>query len=394
MFLQDTYNFTVGYTNIKVEGYFVERFINLCMSRNIKIWDIDRKYDGVIVLKIKSTDLDRINEIAAVTRSNVTILKSTGVPHIIKLYKKRKIFVLFFIFVIAIIYLASLRIWQIEITGMTTIPYEELENEFLNEDVKLGMKKEDLDFDKIKNNIYMRRKDILWIGFEITGVKMNIKVLERDHLEEDELKGRPCNIIADKDGIIERINVRGGVRQKNVGDIVYKGDLLVSGVVSSEYSEDRYVHSNAEIKIKTWYEEKVAMPYKKTLVAKSGNYEKKYKLKIGNNLINLSNNSTKFEKYDTISDVKKLVIFNRFETPIELFETTFEEYLADEIEYTKEDATEKAKEEALMLLNQSIPVDAEKIDTKYKIFYSNDEVIVRVTTECVENAGIKVGLEG
>ena len=57
MFLRSTYNYAIGYANIQVEGYFVERFINLCMNRNIEVWDINKLYDGVITLKIKNSDL-------------------------------------------------------------------------------------------------------------------------------------------------------------------------------------------------------------------------------------------------------------------------------------------------------------------------------------------------
>ena len=84
MFLQNTYNYAIGYANIQVEGYFTERFMNLCMNRNIQIWDISRKYDGVITLKINSKDLEKVKDIATTTKSNLTILKSDGIPYILQ----------------------------------------------------------------------------------------------------------------------------------------------------------------------------------------------------------------------------------------------------------------------------------------------------------------------
>ena len=82
MFLRSTYNYAIGYANIQVEGYFVERFINLCMNRNIEVWDINKLYDGVITLKIKNSDLPRVDELADITRSKVTVIKESGVPYI------------------------------------------------------------------------------------------------------------------------------------------------------------------------------------------------------------------------------------------------------------------------------------------------------------------------
>ena len=393
LFLRNTYNFAVGYAKIQIEGYFVERFINLCLNRNIEVWDVCKKYEGVITLKVKLHDLEKLNEIADITRSEVTIIKNAGIPYVASLYSKRKIFFAVSAIALILIYLGSLRIWDIEITGDFSIPIEEIQKELLTENVKVGMKKDDLDFDTIKRNIYMRRSDILWMGFDIKGVKAVIEVLERTEPKKDELKDKPCNIVADKDGVVEKIFVRDGTRVKNVGEVVFKGDMLVSGIVSSEHSEDRHVHSNAEILLKTWYTGKTAVPFEKTVVSKTGNVEKKHKMQLGNYTINLSNTSTNFEKYDTISDVKKLTLFGEIELPISLETTSYEEVIADEIKYTKEQAEKIAKEEALNIAKKSIPSDAKIIDSEYKVFYADNEVIVRVTTECLEEVGVKEALD-
>ena len=41
--------------------------------------------------------------------------------------------------------------------GNFSIPIEEIENEFKTENIMIGMKKDDLNFDDIKNHIYHRR---------------------------------------------------------------------------------------------------------------------------------------------------------------------------------------------------------------------------------------------
>lgn len=392
MFLQKTFQYTMGYLELKIEGYFVERFVNLCLNRNIEIWDVNRKYDGMIELKINRNDFKKIDEIVSVTKTKVTILKKVGVPHLVSLYRKRKLFVLICILCATFIYLASMRVWQIEIMGDYSIPQSEIERELNTENVKVGMLKNDLDFDTVKRNIYLRRSDILWIGFDIKGVKLSVEVLERTDPKQDLLYGKPCDIVSNKDGIISKIFVREGTKLKSVGDVVMKGEVLVSGIVKSDYAGDRYVHSNAEIMLKTWYTGKTAVPYHKTLVAKSGNTEKRYQINLGNYGINLLNSGTNFEKYDTISNVKKLTLFGKFEMPITVKEITYEEFISDDIFYSKEEALELAKEEALVLAKQEIPETAEMVNTEYKVFETEDEVIVRATVECLEQVGIEQGI--
>lgn len=389
MFLRNTYNYTMGYVEVQVEGYFVERFINLCMNRNIEIWDIKRKHDGIIEFKIRNCDMNKINKIAEVTRSNISIVNEVGIPHLAKKYKKRRIFFIVFFCAILGIYLLSLRIWKIEIVGDFSIPINEIREELIQEDFKIGVAKKNLDFDKIKRNIYIRRNDILWMGFEIKGTKAIVEVTERKLPNVDELDGVPCNIVSDKDGVVEKILVRVGNKMVEKGDVVFKGDILVSGVISGEKIDDSYVSSDAEIWLKTWYTGKVSIPYEKDIITKTGKIENKYKIKLGNYIINLSNNDTNFEKYDKITNIKKLTLFGKYELPIELVTTSYEEYNIEEIKITKEQAIAKAKEEATVIAKSTMTANADIIDCDYKMFLTETTVIVRATIECLEAVGVK-----
>ena len=41
-----------GIIKISVEGFFIERFINLCLQENVEIWDIERINEGTINVKL------------------------------------------------------------------------------------------------------------------------------------------------------------------------------------------------------------------------------------------------------------------------------------------------------------------------------------------------------
>ena len=389
MFLLKTYEFCRGYSEIQIEGFFVERFVNLCSIRGIKIWDIDKKTEGIINLKISESDLGRIDELLKITRSQMRIVKKIGIPNITNLYKKRKFFILISFVSCVVIYFLSLHIWDIEIVGNEKISTEEIEKILNEEDVRIGRRKDSIDFEKIKNDIYINRKDVLWIGVTLKGVKVTIEILERKNVDEDSLENSPTNIIADRDGVIQKISVRAGQKCVEEGDVVCKGDILVSGVVESEHSDPVMVNSNADVKIKTWYTSKKAVPYQKTILSKSGKVDKKYKIKLGNYTINLANNSTKFEKYDTINSVKKLVLFDKIETPISLDVLAYEELIASDITYTQEQAEKIAKKEVYDLVMKNIPDDAEVLNYDYNVFSEEDEIIVRITVECLENIGVE-----
>ena len=281
----------------------------------------------------------------------------------------------------------SLFIWNIEIVGNKKIETNEIYELLKNEGLRIGQLKEKVDYKTLKSNIYINRNDILWIGINSKGVKVTVEILER--LEVEEKDNTPCNIIADKDGIIEKISVRKGMKKVEVGDSVCKGDILVSGIMESEYSDSVMVTADADIRIKTWYTDKIAIPYERTTLTLSGNNEKKYKIKFGNYGINLTNNSTNFEKYDTINTVKKLRLFGCFKLPIELVTTEYQELITSNIKYTKEQAKDIAKEEVFKSILKTIPKESDVINSEYKIFQGDNEIIVRVVVECMENIGKK-----
>ena len=280
MFLQNTYKFLRGFIKVRAEGYFVERLLNLCQTRDIETWDVLLRESGTIEFKMRARDYRKLKEIAKITHSELEMLGEEGTWNFLKKYKKRKIFLMAGVFAVITIYLLSLRIWSIEVVGNEKISIADIKAELHNEGIVVGVTKDKLDFNTVKSNIYLRRNDILWLGFKVNGTKMIVEVLERKNPIKDDFQNVPCNIIAEKDGIIDNIYVKQGTKCVDVGDVVFKGDVIVSGIVTSEYSDTKEVSANAEITMKTWYTEKVAIPYEKSIIVKSGNIDYDYKLKV------------------------------------------------------------------------------------------------------------------
>jgi len=247
------------------------------------------------------------------------------------------------------------------------------------------MKKKDLDYDKIKSNIYVRRNDIAWMGFDIKGTKAYVEFVERNNKNIDEFSNEPCNIVSDKEGVVHKILVKSGKKLVNTGDLITKGQILITGNLSGDK-----VQANGEIILKTWYTNKVTIPYEKDLVSKTGKKESKYKLEIGNCKINFINSSTNFEKYDTITVSNKLKLFNRFELPIKLTELTYEELQVDTVKYTKAQAENIAKSEAINGIKQQIKnLEESEFENSFIIRENKDSISVEITVEVLEKVGIK-----
>lgn len=214
--------YLLGYATISVEGYFIERFINICISKNILLWNMKRKKSSFLFTNIAIKDFKKIRQIAKTTKCHVKIEKKKGLPFLLHRYKKRKIFIGLLIAITLIIFGLSNFVWNIEIIGENNISKEELLNELNQYGLKTGILKTKVNTKEIINNIRLNRDDIAWVGMKIKGTNIIVEVVEADKKPDIVNENEYCNIISDKEGVITKINVQNGTALIKVGDIVTK----------------------------------------------------------------------------------------------------------------------------------------------------------------------------
>lgn len=394
MFLDKTVKNVKGYIKVKICGFFVERFLNLALNNAINLWDIRRNSNLEATAYLNIYDYKNVMTIAKKTGCRIEIIEKGGIPFFIQKHKKRKTFAIFFVLIVLVVYIYNQYIWDIDISGDFSFSIEDIKEELEMENIKRGILKKNIDVDIAKNNIYMRRHDIAWIGINFKGTVAKIEIKEGKLKKKEELDSIPCNIISNKEGMVCKINVLEGTKLVNSGDMINSGDILVSGIVSSDWSADRYVNAKGEIFVKTWYTDRIKIPYERNLISKTGNVEKTYILGIKNYRINLLNSDTKFEKYDKIISNNKLLLFGKFEVPIEFTEIVYQEVNVDTIKYTKEQAILYAKKEIEKNIIKKVDSNAEIVNKQIKTEIDDDGVVIIFTIECIEKTGIKQRLEG
>ena len=385
--------YILGYVNIEVEGYFIEKFINICNSQNIFLWNFQRITTTIVRFNIGIEEFKKIRKICGKTKCRVKILGKKGLPFIFHKYRKRKILLMFVLLILLTIYLLSTCIWNIEIIGNEKISNDEI-NEILEENnFKIGTNKSKINAKDVINQLRFKRNDISWAGIEISGTNAVVKIVEANLKPEIIKEEEYCNIVAIKPGIISKVSAQNGTALVENGDIVKKGDELVAGWIEGKYTGKHYVHANAEIKAKTWYSKKVKQPFKNVKKIETGNLESKYSVMINNFQINLSKGVSKFKNYDTIETNKKLRLFNNIYLPINIIKKEFKEYILEENEYSLEDATNLAIEKAKKEIEKEIK-DKESIrNTKINKKQNEKFVEVEVIYEVEENIGTKEKIE-
>jgi len=395
MFLDKTSKKVKGYMEITVFGFFIERFLNLALNTDIDIWDVQKIDEATAKICTNIAGYKKLVPIAAKTGCKMNVSKKIGIPFFALKHKKRKAFPIFFLIIALAIYFYHLHIWNIDIVGDFTFPIEEIKKELDAENIKIGTLKSSLDTNYIKNNIYMRRHDIAWIGISFKGTKCTVEIVEANlKKEDDELDIVPCNIIADKEGMIVSINTLEGMPMVESGDIVKVGDVLISGTMISEWSENRKVNAKGEIYIKTWYTNKEIVPLERDIISHTGNVKNTFELEIKNYKINLGNTGTNFEKYDTMVTENHLNMLGLFELPFMVRQISYREIDVETVKYTEKQAIESAIKEMENAIAKRIENVGEIVNKEVKTSKNDNNITIVVTIECIEKVGKKEKMEG
>ena len=167
MILKLIFMFFAGYVNIVVEGFFIERFLNICRNKKIFIQDLQRENNTYIKAKILKSDFNEIVHIAKQTKCKVKIHKKSGIPFFINRYRKRKIFAIAVLVIAIFIFTITKFVWNIEVEGNENLSKEEIINIVKEYGINVGKLKSKIDTQKISNEIRLNREDLSWIGINI-----------------------------------------------------------------------------------------------------------------------------------------------------------------------------------------------------------------------------------
>lgn len=380
-------NYILGFYIIQVDGFYIERFINICLKENIFLWGIVRKKSSLITAKIGMYDYERAKEIARNCQTIVEIKKKIGLRFIIEKYKNRKAFFITVIIACIAIFTLSKFIWKVEINSDADINKNEIREELQKEGVKIGALKSKIDSEKIVNDIRLEREDIAWIGIKIEGSKVLVNIVMATKKPEIVNEEEYTNIVAKKDGEIQKIVAKNGTAMCKKGDKVKKGDVLIAGYMQGAYTDRYYVNSMGEVKAKINYTEKSKISKKETKKEETGKRNRKFAIKINNFKINFFKKLSNFKNYDTIYASKKIKIFPNSNFEIEFIKYTLNEISVEQIEHSKEEAKLLGEEEAKKKLNEKISGDI--VNEKATIEEYSTYYMVTVEYEVVEDIGTK-----
>lgn len=387
MLIKILLSYLIGYVRVEVEGYYIERFMNICRKQRITIWNLKRDKSVRLKLNIRAKEFKQICQIAKRTNCKVKINKKKGIPFLIHRYQKRKFFFLLLIVFILLLVGSSQFVWNIEIQEEQGRTLENIEKDIDEVGLKTGKWKANIDTKEIINKVRLKRQDIAWMGIELKGTNAIVKLVKADEKPDIINEDDYCSIVSDKTGVITKINAQNGTANVKEGDVVKQGDILINGWMEGKYTGMRYVHAKGQIQAKVWHTKHKKIKYNTTEKEETGNIENQYEIKFNNFKINLHKKLSKFEIYDTIETESKFKLFSDFYLPISIVKKTNKELEKVEKNYTIEEAKNLGIQELQQELEQEIQNKEKIVNKNINTYEHEDGIDVYVTYEVLEEIG-------
>ena len=282
--------FIRGTLIFRVEGKYIERFLNLAARAKIPVWSVQREdytFQGTTLL----ANEEALKQIAEKVQLHWSCEQKVGAPKIHHKYRKRLGICIGIILAVVSMILSQQFIWGIDVKGVSTVNTDEIVAAANRQGLTLGSWKHNLDVIKIADQITVQFPEVSWAAVNLIGTVAEIEIVERVEppllIDED----TPCNVISTRSGRIVEIEVFDGKRMVQIGDTIKEGSLISAGILQDRHGRTIYRHARAKAVVEYTTTETFEILLRSQEVAVAGNIENTYYLSLGNISIPLGINN-------------------------------------------------------------------------------------------------------
>lgn len=382
------YEYLRGSYTVTARAESVCRALNVLMKNNVPFYGVKAEGGGLVGFCLEP---DAFRKYVALT-AEMTIederVTRRGLFAFASGYKMRIGFFIGALLCAALLAASSFFVWDINVSGQTGLSEKEILKTLEGYGLYIGAYIPNIDTMRLENELVIDTEELSYASINLRGTVAEVVVRERKEKDVENIS-LPSNLVANCDGQIESIEVRGGMPTVKKGQIVKKGQLLVSGVIDSQAVGYRLVRARGEIYARISRSFTAEVPLVREKKSRTGEKKTRVTIRFFAKKINLfSNNDISFEKYDTIEEEKRLCLFDRVELPVFIIKTTYFEYVTETEKISEEQAlsiaekelagqTEKTLSEAQILARE----ERTEINDGILTLYADIDCIADITSE-------------
>lgn len=388
-------NLILGMVVLKLTGPFPERLINLCAQEGIDFWAMEWLDEHTVRLTTRRHTLRRLEALAQRAGCEVERESSRGLPDFLGRFRTRYAFLLGLVLALCAVSVLSRFVLTIQVTGNETVSSAVILSQLRQLGVRPGVYGPGLERKQLAQELLVRTEGLSWAALNLYGTRLEVVVRERIKTPERVDESGYFDIVAEADGVVTHIEPELGEAAVREGDVVAKGDVLISGAVAMpppKYSElpTRYyqTHARGRVWARTWRVITAVIPAQAMVKDYTGGEKNIWSVNfLGWRVKIFGSTSISWPMYDKITTVRQAVLPGGEVLPLSLSRETVREYRPRAAEVDLTAAQALLEERLLRQLEGLVGEDGEVESTQFAARVSGGRLEVTLTAQCLEEIG-------
>lgn len=390
--LMQCVNFVRGSVRIAICGAGLERFLNICAANGIAFWGVRRISEERMEASVRISGFFALRPFARRCMCRIRVLGKYGAPFYGKRARRRYTLLAGMLVCGILLYVMSGFVWTIGIEGCSSVTPAEVLALLEQNGLGVGTRAGAVDVHKLQNTVLEKDARLSYLVINIKGSHAQIMVRERENTEGAIEGDEPCDVVADKTGVVEKLIVRSGKAETEVGKTLQDGDLIASGTMVSQQGETWLVQADAEAQIRTWPTVRLALSDSLDEAVETGRQTTRWAVVIGTKRFNLYPvESAPYACYDKKVEKKTLSVSENLRFPLTLVSETYIELERRPLSVSEERCSETLHARLLdMLTRQAGCLSVTELG--YTFERQEGRWLAVLEAECLERCGVQVPL--
>lgn len=388
-------NLIRGMVCVRLTGLFPERLINLCAQEGIEFWAMEWLDEHTVRLTTRRRTMEWLEELARRAGCEIERESSRGLPDFLGRFRTRYAFLAGLVFALCAVSVLSRFVLTVEVTGNEQVPSAVILSQLRQLGVRPGVYGPALNCKQLAQDALVELNDLSWMAINLHGTR--VEVIVREAVKEPERLNKSgfFDIVAKTDGIVLHMEPEQGDAAVQEGDVVAKGDVLISGTVVMEppqYSDmptlEYQTHARGRVWARSWRVLTAAIPAEAEVKDYTGVEKSVWSINIfGRRVKIFGNTGISGPMYDKITTVRQAVLPGGRALPLFWSRETFREYQPRKVEVDQEAARQLLEEGLQKRLTALIGEDGQVEHVQFSARITGGRLEVTMAAQCLEEIG-------
>lgn len=243
--------YRLGTVRVRLRSAEPTLLLDEALRRGLRAREIVSEDACSLCLSLPERDLPGLEALCTARNAELAVLRRSGGRESLRRARRNAALLIALAAVALLLSLSSLFLWDIEAEGTETVSRGELLRALEECGVREGAFWPALDAEAVRSGVLLRLPQLGWMTLNVRSSRAVVLARDRQPVPARLREQEPAEIVAARDGLIVRCDIRSGRPLVSPGQVVAAGETLVSGRLESLCGETRLVRAEGSFLAET-----------------------------------------------------------------------------------------------------------------------------------------------